>query len=88
MPPMHPPRKGDLPRAELEKLAQKALEDHKGAEVHFKFTCQYCGERCTLDEPNRLYENGICFACEKETPIHFGGFSLHLNFEGGKRSKL
>lgn len=79
--PIHPPREGDLPRDELVKRAQAAMEEWggRGADIDilFKFTCQWCGERCTLQEPNKLYENGECFACGKSTPIKWGGFSIH-----------
>ncbi len=41
--------KDDLPRDELMKLASDTLQQYPGAEVHFKFTCSHCGERCTLE---------------------------------------
>src|SRR5947208_1909086 len=44
----HPPREGDLPRAEIVALAQRTVDRNPGAEVHFKFTCEACGERCPL----------------------------------------
>jgi hypothetical protein len=68
----------DLPRAELEALAAETLKQYPGSQIFFKFTCQHCGERCTLSEPNRLYESGECFACGKETTINEGGFMLSL----------
>jgi hypothetical protein len=58
------------------KLADEALQRYPGAIVHFKFTCAHCGERCMLQEPNRLYEKGICHKCGKETVIERGGFAL------------
>lgn len=78
--PVFPPREGDLPRDELIAaipLAIKNLGFEKfDVDVHFKFTCQWCGERCMLQEPNMLYENGECHVCGKSTPINFGGFTL------------
>lgn len=75
---LFPPRKGDLPREELCRRAQEALEEWPpGTDILFKFTCQWCGERCTLVEPNKLYENGECHQCGKETPITCGGFAIH-----------
>lgn len=72
-----PPRQGDLPREELIKQAEQAVSQWPGkVQVLFKFTCPYCGERCTLQEPNVLYENGECFSCGKTSPIEFGGFSI------------
>ena len=77
---MHPPREGDLPRELLMALAQKVVTDSQvPVEVYFKFTCPHCGERCLLQEPNKLYENGECFTCGKTNPIQFGGFSLHFS---------
>lgn len=84
--PPYPPREGDLPRDELCARAQQVLDEAEldphsmwhgyNVEVLFKFTCQHCGERCTLAEPNRLYENGECFACGQTTKIDFGGYTL------------
>jgi len=72
----HPPREGDLPRAEIMALAQRTIDRNPGAEVHFKFTCEACGERCTLSEPNMLRERGEWFACGHETTIGRAGFLL------------
>jgi hypothetical protein len=82
----HPPREGDLPREELVKLAEYAIGPKgqwPGATLMFKFTCEHCGERCTLQESNTLYEEGECFACGKMTKIEFGGFMVHY-VVGGK----
>lgn len=46
----------------------------------FKFTCEHCGERCTFQEPNKLYEYGECHECGKSTKVEVGGFSLHYKF--------
>lgn len=77
---MYPPREGDLPREELMERAKEATTTGPwpGADVLFKFTCEHCGERCTLQEPNVLYENGECFRCGKITKIEFGGFTIHM----------
>lgn len=68
----------DLPRKQLQEAASRAIAENPTAEIHFKFTCQHCGERCTLEEPGKLYETGICFACGKETVIAKGGFMLAM----------
>jgi len=76
---LYPPRAGDLSREELMAAADRAVEQTPPGskiDIHFKFTCEHCGERCILSEPNRLYENGICCRCGKETVIEFGGFSI------------
>lgn len=70
-----PPR--DLPRDELLRCAEEAVERYGPiAFVHFKYTCEQCGERCTLEEPNMLRENGECFRCGHSQPIREGGFLL------------
>lgn len=80
-PTKHPPRKGDLPREELIQRAEMVLKEYPpgAAEIHFKFTCQHCGERCTLSKANYLYENGECYKCGKDTPIKVGGFMVEIN---------
>lgn len=85
----HPPRQGDLPRQELAKLADKTIKEHGGpsrCSVRFKFTCKWCGARCTLVEENTLYEKGGCADCGKETEILFGGFSLHFYLKDPNRN--
>jgi hypothetical protein len=73
----------NLPRAELLKRAQAAIDmflaQGTPAHVNFKFTCERCGTRCTLSEPNMLYETGECFVCGHITKIVEGGFSLTAN---------
>ena len=76
----------DLPREELQAAAQEALTRYPGAEIYFKFTCQYCGLRCTLVEANTLYESGECSACGKQTPITRGGFMISICISGKKES--
>jgi len=75
------PREGDLPREELASRAEQVVQESRvPVDVLFKFTCEHCGERCTLQEPNKLYESGECFSCGKKTEIKFGGYSLHFKF--------
>lgn len=76
----YPPRMGDLPRKELMKAADEAKLRYAESdpEIHFKFTCQHCGERCTLSKANTLHENGECYKCGKETKIERGGFMMQL----------
>ncbi len=74
----------DLPRDELMQAADDALKRYPGAEIHFKFTCEHCGERCSLSDPNVLYESGECSNCGQLTPITQGGFSLWLKINPGK----
>jgi hypothetical protein len=83
----YPPREGDLPREELVRRAEEIISPkgtYPGATVLFKFTCEHCGERCTLQDENTLWEEGECFACGKKTKIEFGGFTIHFRI-GGRR---
>ena len=74
----------DLPRKELMLAANEAMLKYAESdpEIHFKFTCEKCGERCTLSKANMLYENGECYKCGHETKIKKGGFMLKLNVAG------
>jgi len=64
-------------------MADEILQRSAGkAQVYFKFTCPKCGERCTLEEPNVLHENGECCACSIVSPIEKAGFMLVLTSEG------
>ena len=73
----------NLPREELLDRAREAVAMFAAqgvdAYVNFKFTCERCGTRCTLSEPNTLYENGECCQCGHTTKISEGGFSLTAN---------
>lgn len=82
-------REGDLPKDELVKLANKTIADSGGpenVEVFFKFTCEKCGERCTFQEPNSIYEFGECCECGHNTLFTKGGYALHF-WIGGKPQK-
>ena len=76
-------RPDDLPRDELLERAREALamcqEQGTPAHVNFKFTCEKCGTRCTLSDPNMLWEKGECCNCGHTTKITQGGFSLTMN---------
>ena len=49
-----------------------------GAYVFQKFTCAGCGNRLTMDEPNRLYETGTCDNCPTVTNIKERGCNFML----------
>ena len=76
---IRPPK--DLPREELMQVARDALQQYPGAVIHFKFTCMHCGERCTFEEPNQLYEDGVCFRCGQSTPVSHGGFMIAMEWK-------
>jgi PHP family Zn ribbon phosphoesterase len=77
----------DLPRKELirraESLMWKAAEQGAEIEIYFKFTCEACGERCTLNDVNTLYEKGECAKCGHITTIEKGGFMVQFNVYKG-----
>lgn len=69
----------DKSRDDIIAMANDVIRNAKGlARVYFNFTCRHCGQRCTLSEPNTLYESGECFKCGKETIIEKAGFMLML----------
>jgi hypothetical protein len=72
-----PHHASDLPRDELIACAEQALREFgKAATIHFKFTCENCGERVMFSEPNTIFEFGECCRCGHSTPITKGGFTL------------
>ncbi len=75
-----PPREGDLPVAELINRANDQIAHDLAlgirTNIHFKFTCEHCGERCTFDEPNAMYDYGECHKCGKQTKITVGGYMM------------
>jgi hypothetical protein len=81
---MYPPREGDLPRDQLMERAKQVMQEHEqqgiGCEIHFKFTCEHCGRRCMLADPNTLHLYGECDGCGQETEIKFGGFTVIATF--------
>jgi len=75
------PRPGDLSRAKLIETADRVVKEYGGpkrVDIHFKFTCSWCGTRCTLNDANILYASGECAVCGKETEIVAGGFSVEI----------
>lgn len=64
----------DIPRDEAMRKAE--IHARNGWAVHFKFTCEQCGERCVLEEANQLYEYGECCQCGHKTKLDMVGFML------------
>ena len=70
----------NLPRDKLMAHADAALKKLGGkAVVHFKYTCELCGERVLFDEPNVLYEEGECCSCGHVQPVTEGGYLLEFS---------
>lgn len=67
----------DLPKDELLLHANKTLEKMgPKAKIYFKYTCNKCGARANLSEPNVLYEQGECCVCGHVQNIVSGGYTL------------
>jgi hypothetical protein len=70
-------------------VAEKAGElIRAGADVYQKFTCQKCGNRLTMEEPNIFYREGSCDNCGHITDIEKTGcnYLVHLGV-GTTRNK-
>ena len=74
----------DLPREDIIAMADRVVAGNSTASVYFKFTCAHCGNRCTFQEANTLFERGECDSCGKETVVDKAGFMLVFQM-GGKR---
>jgi len=46
----------------------------RGFVVHQKFTCENCGNRLTIEEPNKFFAKGSCDKCGYVTEIKKCGF--------------
>lgn len=64
----------DISRTEAIRRAETLAQ--QGWTVHFKFTCEQCGQRCTLQEPNTLHEYGECFLCGHKTELSVVGYVI------------
>ncbi len=70
----------DYPRDVIVKMARDVVRRYDcKVDVHFKFTCPKCGRRCMFEEPNQLFERGICDGCGADEPVHRAGYSLVIN---------
>ena len=66
----------DLP---FKEAVDKALDMiNRGCHVYQKFTCVNCGERQTIDTPNKFYKLGICEECKYQTDIEAQGCGFML----------
>lgn len=62
----------DRPVAEIAVLADQQIA--KGFTIWQKWTCNNCGSRQTMEEPNLLYLSGTCQACGEISTIVVCGF--------------
>lgn len=49
----------------------------KGVTLYQKWTCQHCGSRQTMGEPNRFFRAGRCEECGGTTVITRCNYLLH-----------
>lgn len=70
----------DLPLAECSLKAEEMIA--AGGTVFQKFTCEKCGNRLIMDQPNTFYVNGSCDKCGHVTRIKYCGFLLIAKVRG------
>ena len=61
----------DHPFDEVVENAKRAMG--KGFKTFQSFTCSGCGQRLTMDEPNKFYAEGTCDKCPAKTDIRKQG---------------
>jgi len=57
----------DHPFEEIVKAVEAKIK--QGVDCFQKFTCENCGSRQTIDEPNVFYTEGICEECKHTTSM-------------------
>jgi len=50
----------------------------RGDTIYQKWTCEHCGSRQTMAEPNKLYYQGVCEECKQTTSIKDNGCNYLL----------
>lgn len=64
-----------------DEVVVKAVElARRGVHVYQKYTCAGCGNRLTIETPNRFYETGTCDQCPAVTDIKKQGCNYMLYF--------
>lgn len=71
----------DLPFDVITQQAEKLA--NKGALCFQKFTCEACGNRLMIEEPNKFYTTGSCDRCGHNTNIKKRGCGYMIVL-GGK----
>ena len=70
----------DIPFAECCKQFETHMRN--GHLVFQKFTCDHCGARQTMVEPNKMFMIGHCQECNRHTNILNCGFSAMITVGG------
>jgi hypothetical protein len=75
----------DYPLAEVAEAAEAVAE--RGGQVFQKFTCAQCGNRLTINEPNKFYTRGECDQCHFITDITETGCNFLAVFPFTEKGK-
>jgi hypothetical protein len=70
----------DFPLSEILREAERLI--NAGVDVYQKFTCQNCGERLAMEEPNVFYKSGRCDKCGHITNIEKTGCNYMFVWTG------
>ena len=66
-----------MPDKLLNEIADIAEEQIKQGNIIFqKFTCSNCNSRQTMEEPNKIYVEGVCEECNHVTKINECGLAV------------
>ena len=63
----------NFPFAEVTAKAEEIINARPGTKVYQKFSCDMCGQRLTIDEPNVFHKRGTCDQCGWMTDIEKRG---------------
>lgn len=72
----------DHPFYEVAATAQANME--AGGTIYQKWTCRGCGQRLTMEVPNKFYKVGSCEECGAETDLVETGCNYLLVWERDK----
>jgi len=73
-------RYNDHPLADCLKMVDEIRSKDPKANAYQKFTCEKCGSRQTIDEPNTFYTSGSCEECKHITDIAKRGCNYMMVF--------
>jgi hypothetical protein len=67
-------------------LVERGIERmNQGWDVYLKFTCSGCGQRLTIDVPNKFFTEGTCDKCPALTDIRKTGGNMMIMTRGLRR---
>lgn len=76
----------DYPIEKCQERIDKIFEKRPDARFYQKFTCENCGNRLTIEEPNVFYTQGRCDNCDHVTDLRKRGCNYMMVL--GLRIKL